>query len=189
MMILFVCEGNVCRSPLAAALLAGALVDEGASLDVASAGTRALVGAPADEQTRAVAARANLDLRSHRARQLDRDTAGAATLLLTASRRVRSQAVAIHPPAVQYAFTLRQLERILVDTGFGTSGAPDLEQRVRDVRAHTVRHRGLQALRDPAQDDVVDPYGRSQEIHVEAMRQIVPAVSALAHAVGLPSGR
>jgi protein-tyrosine phosphatase len=188
-MILFVCEGNVCRSPLAAALLVRALAEGGVPLDVASAGTRALVGAPADEHTRAVARRENVDLEGHRARQLDRQTAEAATLLLAASRRVRSEAVAIHPPAVQYAFTIRQLERILVGTGFDPSGAPDPEQRIREVRAHTIRHRGLQALRDPAQDDVVDPYGGSLEVHAEAMRQIGPGVSALARALGLPSGR
>ncbi|GAA3608870.1 arsenate reductase/protein-tyrosine-phosphatase family protein [Microlunatus ginsengisoli] len=185
-MILFVCEGNVCRSPLAAALLSRAFGEAGIGLAVGSAGTRALVGRPVDESTAALAERAGLDLSEHRARRLDRDLAGSAQLLLAATRRVRSQAVAIHPPAVQYAFTIRQLGRLLAGADGPVTEASDPAERVLDVRTYAVRHRGLRVLEDPSVDDIVDPYGRSMEIHTEAAGQLAPAVGELSRALGGP---
>ena len=67
--VLFVCTGNTCRSPLAAAALAGELGGDAARVEILSAGTSALDGQPASEGTRNVAARAGVDLGSHRARR------------------------------------------------------------------------------------------------------------------------
>lgn len=69
--ILFVCLGNICRSPLAEA--AFRLEAEALGLDavVASAGTGDWhVGYPADPRTIACAARNGIDLNGHRARQV-----------------------------------------------------------------------------------------------------------------------
>ena len=182
-MILFVCEGNVCRSPVAEALLSSHLSGLVPPPVIGSAGTRALVGAPADPRTVAVAAKSGIDLSRHHARQLDRELAASATLLLTASRRIRSDVVAIHPPAIQYVFTLRQLARIL--DGFDPpADVLDAEQRVTDVRAYAVQHRGLRAVADPSADDIVDPYRRTPKVHEESIAQTVPAVAALARALG-----
>lgn len=182
-MILLVCEGNVCRSPVAEAALRSHLAGLVSPPVIGSAGTRALVGAPADAATVAVAAKAGIDLSRHRARQLDRELAASATLLLTASRRIRSDVVAIHPPAIQYAFTLRQLARIL--DGFDPpDDLPDAERRLADVRSYAVQHRGLRAVADPSADDIVDPYRRAPRVHEESLAQIVPAVTVLAHALG-----
>lgn len=71
--LLFVCTGNVCRSPLAAAVLGRLL--EGAGLSgrwrVGSAGLRGIhAGRPADPRACAAAARRGLDLTGHRARRI-----------------------------------------------------------------------------------------------------------------------
>lgn len=182
-MILFVCEGNICRSPVAAALLTKGLADAGVALTVASAGTRALIGSPADPTTSAVAAQQGIGLSEHRARQLDRATAASATVLLAASRRIRSAAVAIHPPSVRYAFTLRQLGRILTETGF-IAPAVDPHERIAELVRHTTEHRGRYLIADPAADDVIDPFGQPAETHVTAIGQIRPAVEVLARALG-----
>lgn len=183
-MILFVCEGNVCRSPMAAALLERALVEARLPLRVESAGTRALVGSTVDASTAALAVQGQLDLDQHRARQLDKATAASATLLLAATRRIRSAAVAIHPPAVQYAFTIRQLGRIV--SGTDEELVPDAapEHRVAALRAYLIRNRGLRLVEKPELDDVVDPYGRSAEVHAAALMQMVPAIDLLARALG-----
>ena len=47
--VLFVCTGNICRSPLAASLLERALKERALEVTVASAGTGAWDGAPASE--------------------------------------------------------------------------------------------------------------------------------------------
>lgn len=67
MRILTLCVGNICRSPLAAALL----MREFPQLLVRSAGLDALIGEPADPLARAVAAQHGLDLSGHRAQQVD----------------------------------------------------------------------------------------------------------------------
>jgi protein-tyrosine phosphatase len=67
--VLFVCTGNTCRSPLAVAALVDELGSDAAKVEVLSAGTSAWEGQPASDGTRDVAARAGLDLESHRARR------------------------------------------------------------------------------------------------------------------------
>ncbi len=67
--VLFVCTGNTCRSPLAAAALSAELGDDAARVEIASAGTSAMDGQPASAGTRDVAAREGIDLSSHRSRR------------------------------------------------------------------------------------------------------------------------
>lgn len=68
--VLFVCIGNVCRSPLAAALLRRIGDGAGVAVEVSSAGTSADIGAPMDPGSAACAARHGLDTPDHTARQL-----------------------------------------------------------------------------------------------------------------------
>ncbi|MFN2187137.1 MAG: low molecular weight protein-tyrosine-phosphatase [Candidatus Promineifilaceae bacterium] len=67
--VLAVCVGNVCRSPMAAALLADHLGEE-RGIVVHSAGLGALIGCPADEMAQALMRDRGIDLSRHRARQL-----------------------------------------------------------------------------------------------------------------------
>jgi len=61
--ILLVCTGNICRSPLAAALIDRALHGRGApGIDLASAGTGAWDGAPVSEGAYLVGLERGLDL-------------------------------------------------------------------------------------------------------------------------------
>lgn len=68
--VLFVCTGNTCRSPLAAAALRQELGSDGARVEVGSAGTSAWEGQPASEGSQQVARAAGLDLSSHRSRRV-----------------------------------------------------------------------------------------------------------------------
>lgn len=90
--IVLVCTGNICRSPLAEALLTQALRERGAA-DVAvnSAGTGAWDGAPASEGAYLVGLERGLDLSGHRARLLTRDVVEQADLVLTMARHHRAR--------------------------------------------------------------------------------------------------
>lgn len=69
--VLFVCLGNICRSPLAEAALRAAAVRARVSLEVDSAGTGDWhVGKPPDPRAIATAARHGLDIGGLRARQV-----------------------------------------------------------------------------------------------------------------------
>lgn len=74
-MILFVCTGNTCRSPLAQAL------GKKLGLETASAGLYALPGTPASPEARQAALAHGCDLSRHRARQLTAALADQADLI------------------------------------------------------------------------------------------------------------
>lgn len=72
-LILTICTGNVCRSPMAEKLLQHALAVEGAPLNqlkVVSAGVAAGLGEPASENSIAALKQIKLDLRQHKSQPL-----------------------------------------------------------------------------------------------------------------------
>ena len=72
--VLFVCLGNICRSPLAEAALRAEAKRSGLNLDVDSAGTGDWhVGQPPDPRAIAVAERNGVDIGHLRARQVSAD--------------------------------------------------------------------------------------------------------------------
>ena len=79
--IVVVCVGNICRSPMAEALLRQALGEQD-GYTVESAGLGALVGYPAAEHSVSLMDELGLDIREHRARQLHPDMVGVADLVL-----------------------------------------------------------------------------------------------------------
>ncbi len=89
--VLLVCTGNICRSPLAAALLERALGERGATIQVSSAGTGAWDGAPVSEGAYLVGLEQGLDLSGHRARLLTRDLVETSDLVLTMARHHRAR--------------------------------------------------------------------------------------------------
>ncbi len=111
--VLVVCSANVCRSPLVAIQLAQQLelAGTGGRVQVTSAGVRAVEGQAACLEMASVAASHGLcadRLAAHRARQLTRDQAAVADLILTSDRQVRSSLLKLVPPAAPHTFTVRE---------------------------------------------------------------------------------
>jgi len=72
--ILFVCTGNICRSPLAEAAFREEITRRGLSTTVDSAGTGNWhAGEPPDPRAQAVARRHGLEISTYRARQVRRE--------------------------------------------------------------------------------------------------------------------
>jgi protein-tyrosine phosphatase len=67
--VMLVCSANICRSPMAAAMLADALRRAGAAIKVESAGLTALGGCAADAQAIKFMDERGLDIHAHRATQ------------------------------------------------------------------------------------------------------------------------
>jgi len=183
-MILFVCEGNVCRSALAEAVLRASLPTQ-LGITTGSAGTRALEGESADVLTAQVAAAHGISLEGHKARQLTPELLANADMVITATRQLRSAAVQTYPPSVKYAFTLGQVARILQASesafdGGGLTGSALVASLARSVNQEKSRLVAPQG----DDDDITDPRGRSVRIHEQVAEQVVVAVDELVRALG-----
>jgi len=82
--ILFVCTGNLCRSPTAEGLLHAQLVREGLAdrVRVKSAGTHGIVGSPASAYAISALRHMGIDIGEHRARALTQSDIDDADLVL-----------------------------------------------------------------------------------------------------------
>jgi protein-tyrosine phosphatase len=105
--VLVICEGNICRSPLAAALLARALPD----VSVTSAGTHALAGHPADATIADIARQDGVSLDSHVATQVDASLVRDADLILTMTQAQRDWVLDAAPFARGKVFRLCDEQR------------------------------------------------------------------------------
>lgn len=83
--VLIICIGNICRSPIAEALLAVAVQETHPEVVVSSAGLAALVGRPADPISQELMYARGIDLRGHCARQLSSEIVFTSDLILTMS--------------------------------------------------------------------------------------------------------
>ena len=182
--VLTVCTGNVCRSPAAERLLRTSL--DGLGLEIRSAGTGALVGhaiaAPMAERLRAL----GVDTTRFAARQLSPQMVQGADLVLALAREHRSAAVTLHPPAVRRAFTLREFARLTalvspedIDSAAVSGRAPD---RLTALMRLAALNRG-HATAPPADDDVIDPWGKDGSVYDASLSQISTAVAQILQAL------
>lgn len=192
--ILTVCTGNICRSPLAALLLAHRMADIG--VEATSAGVRARGGdrMPVEAVELALAEGVPTDLpNAHAARYLTEALLQDPDLVLAMDRDHRRAIVELAPGKLRATFTIREFERLAAATSddairAGATGDSPAE-RLRGALAVLAGQRGLVLPpADPADDDVVDPYGRSRETYARSGAQLTPGVAAVERVVRLAVG-
>lgn len=180
--ILFVCTGNLCRSPAAERLLRHELeAADAQDVLVESAGTRAVVGESMSPPMAARVSRYGAAPDDFRARQLTPLMLRESDLVIGMSAAHRTTAVTLAPPVVQRAFVLGELARMLArvdvevitaETGMPDGAAGRLSAMVPLARRH--RTPGLDL-----EDDVVDPIGQSDEVYERSFQQIIQGLRPL----------
>ncbi len=176
--LLCVCEGNICRSPVAALLLQAAL---GPDVEVASAGTHALVGAPMAPPMAALLGDQELGSDAFRARQLERHHLRQADLVLTMTREQRGRVATLDPAAVRRTFTLRELARLLAAVDRAALPPGTVVERLHE--AVPVAGAARRYVADPRDDDIADPYGRADAAYRRAFEEIADAVRRIGAAL------
>ena len=181
--LLFVCTGNLCRSPVAERLTAlwaeRALGPEAGQLRVSSAGTDAEAGRSIHPSSKHALLALGGDPTGFRSQPLvpGQD----ADLVLTMTRRQRHVVLTGSPRAMRHTFTLPEAADLLGSADLsGLAGLP-LDERVRELARRLDagrRHRSGSTA-----DDVPDPIGKSQAVHdavaADIARHLQPITAAL----------
>jgi protein-tyrosine phosphatase len=177
--ILFVCTGNICRSPMGQMMLASrmrsALGDDAARLvEVTSAGTYGLIGHPIEPDALSALDELGVVPGEFAARELARDIVEQQDLVLTATREHRAAAVSMLPRASRWTFTIREFARLVdaVDVQDSDGKVRDPVARARALIDAAASQRGYVRAASPADDDVADPYRRSIDAFRVAAQQI-----------------
>jgi protein-tyrosine-phosphatase len=123
MKILFVCTGNICRSPMAAEYFRARAAQSGLShVVVDSAGTAGLAGAPASPEAIAVMAEIGIDLSNHRSSGLAASDLQTSDYVLAMTRNQLEYIARHYPEGMDRRLLLRAFE----ETTDPDMGAGDL---------------------------------------------------------------
>lgn len=158
--ILIVCTGNICRSPIAEGLLRHHLQARGVGdVQVASAGVSGWDGSPASTEAVEALAERGIDISSHLARRLGRQTIDSADLVIAMAEEHRREMARIAPSAGPRTFTLKEFVRLLAGAQTRLRGTTS-EELIRGAAelANSRRTGGEVAAFD---EDIADPLGLS----------------------------
>ena len=158
MRILFVCTGNICRSPTAERLTTAFATESGRDdLTAHSAGTRAGVVYGMHPTAALVLQQLGGDPEGFVARRLTPAIAEDADLILTMTEKHRGEVIKLAPRMMRVTFTLPEAARVQQESG-----------------AASVAELAAARTQFPASgpEDIVDPIGRDEETFVQVGSEI-----------------
>ncbi|HWC42582.1 MAG TPA: hypothetical protein VHK02_11400 [Actinomycetota bacterium] len=170
--VLFVCTGNICRSPTAEALARRELDRyPGVPIQVSSAGSHALEGNPAASRSILAAATRGANLERHFARELTRRRVRAADLILCMAAEHRPFVLSYDRAAAGRTFLLATLARVASQWDWLATSPAEL---VALAGEHGREQDG---------DDIDDPLGHPAEAYGACAERldslVVPVIAAL----------
>jgi protein-tyrosine phosphatase len=167
--VLFVCTGNICRSPLAEGFLADRsrrLLD--GAVRARSVGTWARGGDPPVGESIQVAAERGVDISAQECAPLSAEELDGADLILAMAEEHRAEILHLDPAVAERTFTLKELASILA--AMSPPRGTDARARIAEAdRRRGPEHRG----------DVRDPLGMGIEAYRDVGWDIETAVDAV----------
>jgi protein-tyrosine phosphatase len=178
--VLFVCTGNICRSPTAEALARRELARyPGAPVKLSSAGSHALEGNPAASRSMLAAATRGASLERHFARELTRRRVRAAGLILCMAAEHRPFVLSYDRSAADRTFLLATFARVASQWEWLATSPAELV-------ALAAEH-----ARELDGDDVDDPLGHPAEAYAACAERldglVTPVVAALVKTMAVGS--
>jgi protein-tyrosine phosphatase len=179
--VLFVCTGNICRSPTAEALARRELERyPGVPLQVSSAGSHALEGNPAASRSMLAASTRGASLERHFARELTRRRVRSAGLILCMAAEHRPFVLRYDRSAAHRTFLLASFARVAAEWGW-MAGSPA------ELVALAAEHA---QVRDG--DDIEDPLGQAADAYAACAERldglVSPVIAALVKTMPAGSG-
>jgi protein-tyrosine phosphatase len=170
--VLFVCTGNICRSPTAEALARRELARyPGAPIQLSSAGSHALEGNPAASRSMLAASSRGASLERHFARELTRRRVRAADLILCMAAEHRPFVLSCDRAAAGRTFLLASFARVASQWDWLATSPANLV-------ALAAEH-----AREQPGDDIDDPLGQSSEAYAACAERldslVTPVIAAL----------
>ncbi|MCV7177481.1 low molecular weight phosphatase family protein [Mycolicibacterium sphagni] len=173
MHILFVCTGNICRSPTAERLAAAYAAQAGIQqLQLSSAGTRAVIGHAMHPEAAQVLETYGGDPSDFVARQLTPRIVSGADLVLTMTRAQRDIVLEQVPRQLRRTFTLAETSKLV--TAHGAKDVADLAA----LRP---------SLPSDHQLDIADPIGLDSEFFSAVGAQIAEFLPSVLRLVSSPT--
>ncbi len=181
--ILAVCTGNLCRSPVVEWLLRLGLNRRwpaaSAALPIASAGTSAAIGQPIPLSFASRLATVGAETSAFAPRQVTREMVAGAELVIAATRAHRATLVEMHPRAVHYTFTLRELARLAAAATLDNHTPVEPLARLQSFVASAASARGAAMPGDLNAEDVRDPWGGNDARYASVWDTLVEATSTV----------
>ena len=178
--VLFVCTGNICRSPTAEALARRELARyPGVPLEVSSAGSHALEGNPAASRSMLAASTRGASLERHFARELTRRRVRSAGLILCMAAEHRPFVLSYDRSAANRTFLLATFARVAGQWDWPAGSPAEL---VALVAEHA---------RELDGDDIDDPLGHPAEAYAACAERldglVTPVIAALVKTMAVGS--
>jgi protein-tyrosine phosphatase len=184
--VIFVCTGNICRSPMAEQMLIQKAEQSKLPITVVSAGVMAMTGDPMTPQSADAMTKRGFTPTKHVSQDLIPKLLEEADLVLTATLDHRSAIARMLPKASKYSFTIDEFARLTSFLRADPEFQEEFKKKPKETRDQYLKRAMQEAVLlrgmvptnlDPK--DVIDPYGESIEVynqvaeHIDVMLEII----------------